>query len=167
MTAAVAAGIVAGGLGVKLLHDAYPTIAVVLAPLLGMGLYVLIRVIANANGNPSLRGTVMLSATCFTGFYFFVLAGEAWRPLRSSDALVRLVQAVTFLARMLGAGALAVLIAGVAAWQAAGEERRKVRPGALAPLIVTVGLGAGALILSMAILVASIALLPRAASVYV
>ncbi len=167
MTAAVVAGIVAGGLGGKLLHDVYPTIAILLAPLLGLGLYVLVRRVANADGNPSVRGAVMLSATCFTAFYFFVLAGETWHPIRARDALVRLVQALTFLARMLGAAALPIVIAGVAAWHAAGEARRHVRPGAVAPLIVAIGLGAAAFTVSMSIFVASIAVLPRAVSPYV
>ncbi len=164
---AVLAGILAGGLGAKLLHDAYPTIAILVAPPLGMGLYVLVRAIANASGNPFLRAAVTLSATCFTIFYFVVLAGEDWRPVRSADAVVRLLQAVAFLARILGAAALAVVIAGGAAWKVAGEARRTVRPDALAPFMVSAGLGAGAFTLSMATLVASIALLPRAASLYV
>jgi hypothetical protein len=49
MTAAVAATVLAGGLGAKLLHDIHPTIAVLLALLLGVGLYVLVRAVANAD----------------------------------------------------------------------------------------------------------------------
>jgi Zn-dependent protease with chaperone function len=166
LTGACAAAILLGGLGAKLLHDAYPTWAVIIAPLLGVGQYVLVYFAAKAEEHPSVHGAIALSATCFASFYFVALAGETWHPLRSSEPLVRVIQVFTLVARILGAAALGVVIGGVAIWQGAGEALRKIRPGAVAPLLVTVSLATGAFTLSMAILLMAIALLPRAASLY-
>jgi hypothetical protein len=160
--AAVLASVIAGGLGAKLLHDTAPTAAIALAPVLAVGLYVLIRVVSKADGNPTARAMLIISAALLTSFYFFVLAGERFSPLRSRDALVRLVQAWTYIARTLAAGALPIVIACVAAWQAAGDARRSMRPGALAPLVVGAGLGALSLTVSMAIFAAIIVLVPGA-----
>jgi Zn-dependent protease with chaperone function len=161
MTAAAVASILAGALGAKLLYDAYPTAAVLLAPLLGLGVYALVRVVPNADGSPAVRAALAVSATVFTAFYFLSIAGERFQPVHSPDAGTRLVQALVFLARALFSAALPVMIASVAAWQALGEGRRSVRPGALAPVVVAVGLGTAAFAVSMAIFIGSMAVLPR------
>ena len=161
MTASAMAGILAGGLGAKLLHDGHPTAAILLAPLLGLGLYALIRLVANVDGNPFARSALMLSATCFTAADFLVLAGEMTHPRRSADTVVRLVQAFAYMGGMLGAAALGVAIAAVAAWHAAGEARKHMPSGALAPLVVGIGLSAATFTVSMGIFVASVAVVPR------
>jgi Zn-dependent protease with chaperone function len=162
ITAAALASVTVGAVGAKLSHDVYPDAAIGLAPVLAVGLYVLIRVVSKAQGNSTARSMLMISAALLTCLYFFVLAGETFHPLRSRDAALRFVQMLTFLARSLSAGALPIVIACVAAWQAAGDVRQNVRPGALAPLVVGAGLGAVSLTASMTILGAIIVLVPHA-----
>lgn len=155
-----------GGLAARSLHEAQPVLAIALAPALGLGLYALVRLMNVAKASLSVRSMAIVFATGFAMIYYLVLAGETYRPHRSSDPIVRLEQGLTLLLWLFGAAAVPIAIAAIGAWRAGGATRRHVRPGARAPFFVTVGLGAATFSVSMGILVAAMAVLPRAAYVY-
>lgn len=146
LTGAAAVSMLAGAGVATLLHRDHPTFALLIAPALAVGLYVFVRAILNADGHPSVRSAAALGAAFFVGFYFLVLAGDTLRPPHSHDAWLRAAFGLLYLAGMLAACLSAAVIAGVAAWHAAGEARKALPPNAFAPALVNLGIGAAGFI---------------------
>lgn len=167
LTVVTGIAILAGGLAAQRVYESAPTLSVVLAVLIGLGLYVLVRAVASRDTNASVRAGILVASTCFAIFYSIVLAGEHWRPHRSVDAVGRVMEALTLLARLMCAAALPIVIAAAAAWHARGEARGRVPTGALAPVLVSAGLSTAAFAISMGVFLAAVAAVPRGAAAYV
>jgi Zn-dependent protease with chaperone function len=163
--AATVGGLVVGGVSAKLLHDARPEFAVFLASVLGLALYAMIRKVAHATANLSLRVSIASGAVCFVMAYFVVLAGETYRLALTPDHLDRLGRGMILLARMVGAASVAILIVIVAVWRDVGRQHAATFSG-LAQLIIPVGMAAAGFVISMSAFMAVVALVPRPASLY-
>jgi hypothetical protein len=76
LIAASGVATLSGGLAAKLLHNADPTLATILTVVIGLSLYVLIRVFAHAKGNTSARAGIMVTATCPAILHYAVIVDE-------------------------------------------------------------------------------------------
>lgn len=149
----------AGGAAARLLHDGYPAASVWLGVAMAVGLHLLVRTSLTRTASLA-RGTLVVAATLLTMIYFVVIAGETFRPARAPDGLARFLQGLVLIARVLGAAAIPIAVAAVAGWRSLGSPR-PARAGALAPLLVGLTLSLVFFVVSMAVLMAAMALPPR------